>query len=87
MPSAAAERWVQARSFHHSLYPPARIAAEREQSVSVCLPARECSGTVGEIVAALAELRRAGAIDEIVVIDAASADGTAPAPSCGRRPS
>jgi glucosyl-3-phosphoglycerate synthase len=45
--------------------------------VSVCLPARECARTVGEIVSALAELREAGAIDEIVVIDAASADGTA----------
>jgi glucosyl-3-phosphoglycerate synthase len=45
--------------------------------VSVCLPARECAETVGEIVGALAELRDAGAIDEIVVVDAASADGTA----------
>jgi glucosyl-3-phosphoglycerate synthase len=45
--------------------------------VSVCLPARECAETVAEIVRALAELRRQGAIDEIVVVDAASADGTA----------
>jgi glucosyl-3-phosphoglycerate synthase len=45
--------------------------------VSVCLPARECAGTVGEIVAALVALREAGAIDEIVVVDAASVDGTA----------
>jgi glucosyl-3-phosphoglycerate synthase len=68
------------RSFHHSSYPPARIAAaraERGLGVSVCLPARECAQTVGEIVDALGELRSAGAIDEIVVVDAASADGTA----------
>jgi glucosyl-3-phosphoglycerate synthase len=45
--------------------------------VSVCLPARECAETVGEIVAELAALRAAGAIDEVVVVDAASADGTA----------
>ncbi len=77
MSETAAERWAKARSFHHSLFPAERIAAERTQSVSVCLPARECAGTVGEIVAALAVLREAGAIDEIVVIDAASADGTA----------
>jgi glucosyl-3-phosphoglycerate synthase len=77
MPATAAERWAEARSFHHSLYPAQRIAAEREHSVSVCLPARECAATVGEIVAALDVLRRAGAIDEIVVVDAASADGTA----------
>ncbi|HTA12143.1 MAG TPA: glucosyl-3-phosphoglycerate synthase [Solirubrobacteraceae bacterium] len=72
-----AERWASARSFHHSLYPAGRIAAERRERVSVCLPARECADTVGEIVGVLAGLRDAGAIDEIVVVDAASADGTA----------
>jgi glucosyl-3-phosphoglycerate synthase len=77
MSATAAERWAKARSFHHSLYPPERIAAERTQSVSVCLPARECAGTVAEIVGALVELRVLGAIDEIVVVDAASGDGTA----------
>jgi glucosyl-3-phosphoglycerate synthase len=73
-----AERWANSRTFHHSLYPPARIAAERGAlGVSVCLPARECAATVGEIVHALVALREAGAIDEVVVIDAASRDGTA----------
>jgi glucosyl-3-phosphoglycerate synthase len=43
----------------------------------VCLPACECAATVGQIVSALGALREVGAIDEIVVIDAASADGTA----------
>lgn len=77
MTRTAAEQWARARTFHHSAYPPQRIAAERERSVSVCLPARDCAATVGEIVAALARLREAGAIDEIVVVDAASRDGTA----------
>jgi glucosyl-3-phosphoglycerate synthase len=49
----------------------------RGGGISVCLPARECAGTVGQIVARLEPLREAGTIDEIVVIDAASADGTA----------
>jgi glucosyl-3-phosphoglycerate synthase len=68
------------RSFHHSSYPGARIAserAERQLGVSVCLPARDCAETVGEIVSVLCELRELGVIDEIVVVDAASADGTA----------
>jgi glucosyl-3-phosphoglycerate synthase len=68
------------RSFHHSAYTPGRIAAARCElglSVSVCLPARECAGTVGEIVEALLALKSQGAIDELVVVDAASADGTA----------
>ncbi len=77
MPSAAAERWSKARSFHHSLYPPKRIAAERRHSISVCLPARECAQTVGSIVERLQSLREAGAVDEIVVLDADSSDGTA----------
>jgi glucosyl-3-phosphoglycerate synthase len=77
MMTPAAEQWARARTFHHSLYPPERIAAERERSVSVCLPARDCASTVGEIVSALTRLRAAGAIDEIVVVDAASRDGTA----------
>jgi glucosyl-3-phosphoglycerate synthase len=77
MSSSAAERWVETRTFHHSRYTAERIAAERTGSVSVCLPARECAGTVGEIVHALGRLREAGVIDEIVVVDAASADGTA----------
>jgi glucosyl-3-phosphoglycerate synthase len=68
------------RSFHHSAYAAARIAAERAErqlGVSVCLPARDCAETVGAIVTVLGELREQGAIDEIVVVDAASADGTA----------
>jgi len=82
MTETAAERWTQARSFHHSLYPPAAIAnalTERELSVSVCLPARECADTVGAIVETLSELLVAGVIDEVVVVDAGSVDGTAEA--------
>jgi glucosyl-3-phosphoglycerate synthase len=71
---------MPARAFHHSAFSAERIAAERAQrglGVSVCLPARECAATVGEIVGRLTALREAGAIDAIVVVDAASRDGTA----------
>jgi glucosyl-3-phosphoglycerate synthase len=80
MSTSVAERWAQTRTFHHSLYSPERIAearAERGLGVSVCLPARECAQTVGEHVGALMGLREAGVIDEVVVIDAGSADETA----------
>jgi glucosyl-3-phosphoglycerate synthase len=80
MTVSAAEDWARTRTFHHSLYSPERIAAARAQrglGVSVCLPARECAQTVAEHVRALTGLRKAGAIDEVVVIDAASVDGTA----------
>jgi glucosyl-3-phosphoglycerate synthase len=43
----------------------------------VCVPARECAATVGQVAHALVALREAGAIDEVVVVDAASGDGTA----------
>ncbi|HSZ68991.1 MAG TPA: glucosyl-3-phosphoglycerate synthase [Solirubrobacteraceae bacterium] len=77
MRTAPAASDARARTFHHSLYSAARIAAARRGAISVCLPARECAGTVGEIVARLLPLREQGAIDEIVVVDAASPDGTA----------
>jgi glucosyl-3-phosphoglycerate synthase len=78
--AAARSEGANARLFHHSVYSPRRIAKARERrglSVSVCLPARECAATVGEIVKRLTPLRGAGVVDEIVVIDADSRDGTA----------
>ncbi len=77
MPATVAERWAEARTFHHSRFSAQRFAAERTASVSVCLPARECASTVGRVVTELVALRELGAIDEIVVVDAASEDGTA----------
>jgi glucosyl-3-phosphoglycerate synthase len=77
MPTAPAPDAGVLRTFHHSSYPAERIAASRREGATVCLPARECAGTVGEVVAALVPLREQGAIDEILVVDAASRDGTA----------
>ena len=71
---------AKARTFHHSAFTAEAIATARAQrglSVSVCLPARECAATVQEIVTALGSVREAGALDRIVVVDAASRDGTA----------
>jgi glucosyl-3-phosphoglycerate synthase len=76
----ASNERAKARAFHHSQFTIERIAAARAQrglSVSVCLPARECAETVGQIVDALRPLREAGAIDQLLVVDAASQDGTA----------
>jgi glucosyl-3-phosphoglycerate synthase len=65
------------RAFHHSEFPADRLAAERVVSVSVCLPTREESATVGGIVEALVDLRERGAVDQVLVVDAGSSDGTA----------
>ncbi|HEV3320955.1 MAG TPA: glucosyl-3-phosphoglycerate synthase [Solirubrobacteraceae bacterium] len=65
------------RTYHHSRYSAELIARERSESVTVCVPAKECAGTVGRVVGELVKLKRTGAIDEVIVVDAASADGTA----------
>ena len=53
-----------------------RLAAERECSVSICLPARNEARTIGGILERLLPLREQGAVDQIVVVDHSS-DGTA----------
>lgn len=64
-------------SFHHSEFPADRLRAERVQTVSVCVPAREEAATIAAIVRPLVALRDAGAIDQVVVLDDDSRDGTA----------
>ena len=41
------------------------------------LPAREVAGTIGPMLDAIAPLERAGLVDEVLVVDAASHDGSA----------
>lgn len=57
----------------------AALAAKRGRTVSVCIPCRDESGTIGALVA---EVRHAlvgpgGLVDELLVIDDRSTDGTA----------
>lgn len=72
-----ARHWYESRTFHHSRFPPERIAAERTRSISACVPARNEEETIGAIVAELVALREAGSIDEVVVVDGSSRDRTA----------
>jgi glucosyl-3-phosphoglycerate synthase len=65
----------RSREFHHSEFPAERIAAEREVSISCCLPARNEAATIGPILEQLLPLVGAGAIDQVVVVDD-STDGT-----------
>lgn len=66
---------LRARAVHHSEYPAARIAAQREASVSICLPARNEAATIGPILDALLPLVERGVVDQVVVADE-STDGT-----------
>ncbi|HEX7289682.1 MAG TPA: glucosyl-3-phosphoglycerate synthase [Conexibacter sp.] len=70
--------WLARRTYAAADFPLERLLeAKRATTVSVVLPAREVAGTIGPILAALTPLRDAGLVDELLVIDAASADGTA----------
>lgn len=70
-----AGRWTD-RTFHHSAFPPERVGAEREASISVCLPARNEAATIGAILDDLMPLIGQGIVDQVVVVDD-STDGTA----------
>jgi glucosyl-3-phosphoglycerate synthase len=70
------EAWLRERSFHHSEFSPERLANERTASVSVCVPAREEAETIGKIVRDLVWLRERAVIDQVVVVDGSSEDGT-----------
>ena len=65
------------RTFHHSSFPAERLAAGRDRTVSVVVPAKDCAATIEPIARTLVELREAGVIDQVLVVDADSADGTA----------
>lgn len=66
---------------HHHREFPASLLAERkgDRVVSVCLPARNEAATVGQIVACIREhlVEAVPVVDEILVIDDHSSDGTA----------
>ena len=70
------QSWEEQRTFHHSAFPPDRVAVEREYSISVCLPARDEATTIGPILDELLPLIDAGVVDQVVVVDD-STDGTA----------
>jgi glucosyl-3-phosphoglycerate synthase len=67
---------VSLRSFHHSEFPADRLRAERSESISVCVPAREEAATIAGVLEPLLALVEGGVIDQVVVVDADSADGT-----------
>jgi glucosyl-3-phosphoglycerate synthase len=67
---------VSVRSFHHAEFLADRLRAEREETISVCVPAREEAATIAGVVAPLIALREAGVVDQVVVLDDDSRDGT-----------
>jgi glucosyl-3-phosphoglycerate synthase len=67
---------VSARTFHHAQFTADRLRAERVETVSVCVPARDEAATIARVVAPLIALREAGVVDQVVVLDDDSRDAT-----------
>jgi glucosyl-3-phosphoglycerate synthase len=68
------------RSFVAAQLDPARLAAGKDgQRISVCIPARDEQATVGAIVETIVRdlIEQHGLVDEVLVIDDGSTDGTA----------
>ena len=63
------------RRFHHSEFDLGRLLDHKKEPITVVLPAREVAETIGAIVERLWSLEPL--IDQIVVVDADSRDGTA----------
>ncbi|HLN06537.1 MAG TPA: glucosyl-3-phosphoglycerate synthase [Acidimicrobiales bacterium] len=67
-------------SYHHGDFPVAELCAiKKDQRISVCIPARDEEATVGPIVEAVHRMLLDGAklVDELLVVDDWSNDGTA----------
>jgi len=63
------------RGFSHADFPLELLLERKRQTLTVVLPAREVADTVGTIAARILSLD--GLVDQVLVVDADSADGTA----------
>jgi glucosyl-3-phosphoglycerate synthase len=63
------------RGFSHADFPLELLLERKRQALTVVLPAREVAETVGEIVERILGLD--GLVDQVLVVDADSADGSA----------
>jgi glucosyl-3-phosphoglycerate synthase len=74
----AVSMWREQRRYRADAFGVERLrAAKRATTVSVVLPAKECAETIGEVLqTTVAPAAEAGLVDEVIVVDAASRDGT-----------
>jgi glucosyl-3-phosphoglycerate synthase len=79
---ARSEAWAGTNTFDGADFSAARVAELKgETTISVVIPVKEAVMTVGRVAASCLRLREAGAVDEVIVIDADSVDGSAQAAS------
>ena len=75
----AVTQWLARRRLHADDYPPRRLAdLKGTTTVTVIVPTKECAATIaGVLEGTVQPLAQHGLVDELVVVDADSADGTA----------
>jgi glycosyltransferase involved in cell wall biosynthesis len=71
--------WSERRRYRAAEFDARRLAEEKGQTtVTVVIPAKECADTIDSVVrTTVVPLADLGLVDEVVVVDAGSADGTA----------
>ncbi|HEY4996832.1 MAG TPA: glucosyl-3-phosphoglycerate synthase [Solirubrobacteraceae bacterium] len=69
--------WRARRSYRADQFPLQRLLESKRESVALVLPAREVATTLGPIARLAASLRERGLLDEVLVVDACSRDGSA----------
>lgn len=71
--------WREQRRYRAEAFTLEELRTAKEAAtVSVVLPAKECAGTIGAVLeTTVAPAVQAGLVDEVIVVDAASRDGSA----------
>ncbi len=73
----ARSSWRARRSYRAAQFPLERLLAAKDATIALVLPARDVAATIGPIADAAARLCDVGLLDEVLVVDAASSDGSA----------
>ncbi|MHB8233845.1 MAG: glucosyl-3-phosphoglycerate synthase [Solirubrobacteraceae bacterium] len=73
----ARANWRARRSFAAAQFPLERLLREKSSTIALVLPSREVAATIGPIAAQAGRLRDAGLLDELLVVDSCSRDGSA----------
>ncbi|HEY2052395.1 MAG TPA: glucosyl-3-phosphoglycerate synthase [Solirubrobacterales bacterium] len=64
-------------TFDHTQFKTEDLLRRKRESVTVCIPTKEAAATIAATVRAVGRLRELGLVDQLLVIDADSPDGTA----------
>jgi glucosyl-3-phosphoglycerate synthase len=74
----AVSSWAARRRYTAGAFPPRRLRRDKgSASVGVVIPTKACADTLGGVLAGtVGPLRDAGVVDDVLIVDAASGDGT-----------